>query len=165
MNKKILLGLLFIIFTGASCKKNSPGPKGNSFSCVVNGTTFTPCDDPGGFGSGPSLFGGYYSNYKIVTITAQCNQHYPNKYVTIELDNFQGIGDYLLSDINNTCMYIEYTPDKRFSSNLTGNGKVTITKDDRTNYIVEGTFQFTAANTSNPSDIVTVNSGQFYIKF
>ena len=83
----------------------------------------------------------------------------------IELNNFRGVGEYLLSDINNDCRYEEFYPDNVYKSALTVNGKITITKDDRVNFIVAGTFEFTARNTTNSSDIVSISKGYFNLKF
>jgi hypothetical protein len=43
-------------------------------------------------------------------------------------------------------------------------GKIIITKDDRFNDILSGTFEINVVNTSNPSDIVIISSGRFEIK-
>lgn len=169
MQHKLILCLFSIIILMApSCKKEHLTKEtqtgANTFSCKINGNVFTPCK--GGLFSGPPLWGGYSNNFKTVVIAGECTLEYPFKYVVIDLENFHGVGEYLLSDINNSCTYLESNPtDKYYKSSLTQNGKVVITKDDRVNFIVSGTFEFTAANTSNSSDIVTVLSGRFDIKF
>ena len=83
----------------------------------------------------------------------------------IELNNFRGVGEYLLSDINNDCRYEEFYPDNVYKSALMVNGKVTITKDDRVNFILSGTFEFSAGNSTNLSDIVSISKGYFDLKF
>jgi hypothetical protein len=77
--------------------------------------------------------------------------------VIIELNNFRGVGEYLLSDINNDCRYEEFYPDNVYKSVLPHNGKVTITKDDRVNFILAGTFEFKDCNTTNLSDVVSIS--------
>ena len=86
-------------------------------------------------------------------------------YVIIELNNFKGAGQYLLSDTANDCRYEEFYPDNTYISTLTKKGKVTITKDDRVNFILAGSFEFVAANCEDHPDIVTVSEGKFYLKF
>ena len=134
----------------------------NSFYCKINGETFVPGSDRI-YGS-PQLYGGYSNNFSIVRITAKCTEDDPHKYVIIELNNFSGVGEYLLSDINNECRYEEFYPDNIYRSTLTKHGKVTITKDDRVNFILAGSFEFTAANTTNPPDTVNISKGYFNIK-
>ena len=140
-----------------------PWKKYNSFYCKINDTSFAPGSDKV-FGS-PQLFGGYSNNFSIVRITAKCTTVHPHKYVIIELNNFRGVGEYLLSDINNDCRYEEFYPDNVYKSALTVNGKVTITKDDRVNFILSGTFEFSAGNSTNLSDIVSISKGYFDLKF
>ena len=112
----------------------------------------------------PQLFGGYSNNFSIVRITAKHTEDKPHQHVIIELNNFNGIGEYLLSDVSNDCRYEEFYPDNIYKSTLTLKGKVTITKDDRVNFIVAGSFEFTACNTTNPSDVVSISKGCFDIK-
>ena len=134
----------------------------NSFYCKINGEPFVPGIDIL-YGS-PQLFGSYSNNFSIVRITAKHTEDKPHKYVIIELNNFNGVGEYLLSDINNDCRYEEFYPDNIYKSTLTLNGKVTITKDDRVNFILAGSFEFTALNTTNLCDLVTISKGCFDIK-
>ena len=138
-------------------------PKGyNSFYCKINGESFIPGSDRI-YGS-PQLYGVYSNNFSVVRITAKCTETDPHKYVIIELNNFNGIGEYLLSDIINNCRYEEFYPDNIYRSALTRNGKITITKDDRVNFILSGTFEFTGSNTTNLSDTVNISKGYFNIK-
>ena len=132
----------------------------NIFSCRINGETFNPSSK-----RNPSLFGGYSNNFSIVRITAKCTTKYPHTYIIIELNNFKGAGEYLMSDTANDCRYEEFYPDNTYQSTLTKKGKVTITKDDRVNFILAGSFEFIAANTVNAMDIVSISKGQFYLKF
>ena len=134
----------------------------NSFYCEMNEEAFHPGRDI--FYGSPQLYGGYSNNFSIVRITAKCTEKYPHQYVIIELNNFHGLGEYLLSDVSNDCRYEEFYPDNIYKSTLTKNGKVTITKDDRVNFILSGIFEFTACNTTNPSDVVSISKGCFNIK-
>jgi hypothetical protein len=136
---------------------------GNSLSCKINGQDFKPCNsEPGGC---PPLYGGYSHDFTIIRITAKCAVRKPYKYIIIELNNFKGAGEYLLSDTANDCRYEEFYPDNTYKSTLTKKGKVIIIKDDRVNFILAGSFEFVAANTIENADIVTVSNGHFEIKF
>ena len=145
-------------------EKSSKGSKKgyNSFYCEINKKIFVPGNDAV-YGS-PQLYGGYSNNFSIVRITAKCTEDDPHKYIIIELNNFTGIGEYLLNDINNDCRYEEFYPDHIYLSTLTKNGKVVITHDDRVNFILTGSFEFTAANSTNPADTVNISKGYFNIK-
>lgn len=134
----------------------------NSFYCKINGKSFSPGSDR--IYRSPQLFGGYSNNFSVVRITAKCTESDPHKYVIIELNNFNGIGEYLLSDVINDCRYEEFYPDNIYRSALTRHGKITITKDDRVNFILAGTFEFTAANTTNTVNEVSISKGYFNLK-
>lgn len=135
----------------------------NTFRCKVNEELFDPCSRP--IFESPCLYGGYSNDFSVVRITAKCTEKYPYKYVIIELNNFKGAGDYLMSDTSNDCRYEEFYPDNTYKSTLTKKGKVTITKDDRVNFILAGSFEFVVANSANDLDIIIVSEGKFYLKF
>lgn len=44
-------------------------------------------------------------------------------------------------------------------------GSLTLTTNDKTNRIVEGTFSFSAKNINSPPDNINVSGGKFYIKY
>ena len=165
----LYIPLLILLAVQTSCKKESLTKEtqtgANTFSCKINGKVFIPCNDFDLFVTTTPLYVHYDNNFTRVFIGAQCNKEVPYRRIYIDLDNFHGVGEYLLSDVNNSCIYLESDPiDKYYKSQLTKTGKVTITKDDRTNSILSGTFEFTAADKTNPSDMVTVSSGRFDIK-
>lgn len=134
----------------------------NAFSCKINGEIFNPGTLPKG---SPALYGGYSNNFTIVRITAKSTETKPYKYVIIELNNFQGKGDYDLSDTNNDCRYEEFYPDNTYKSTLSKMGIVTITTDDRINFILSGRFEFTAVNTTNPLENIIISQGHFHLQF
>lgn len=169
--KQFLLIAAYLCLSGVSCKKlqlTRPTEKGaNTFSCIIDSKVFKPCKG-GLFGIQEPLTGhvNITSGIATVTINASCTDEEPFKYINIGLDNFQGVGTYSLSEPNNGLSYhISYPIDKRYSSYLTGDGKITITKDDRTNYILSGTFECTVANTNNASEKITIKSGRFDISY
>lgn len=46
----------------------------------------------------------------IASINAKCNNNFPKKTISVELSNFHGEGEYLLTDENNRGIYTEYIP-------------------------------------------------------
>ncbi len=104
-NLSTQLVLFFISFTLIlSCKKDgltkATQNGANTFSCKINGKVFQPCKDEGLFGS-PSLWGGVnISAMAIASINAKCNNNFPKKTISVEFSNFNGEGEYLLSDSN-----------------------------------------------------------------
>ncbi len=174
MKKRYFIFYLLIFFSVIffSCKKDKlpkATEKGaNTFGCKIDGVAFEPCKDRGLFGSS-SLFASLsVSTITSATILAKCTQNDPYKYVIITLGNFHGTGEYLLSDNeNNICQYQEPdpSPGNYYSSYYTKSGRIIITKDDRTNYILSGTFEFIAANQDSTNDIVTVTDGRFDVSY
>jgi len=166
----IMVTLCSIIALLAACKKEQALPRAtqhgaNTFGCYVNGKLLLPKNRLNLGGSTPALYGGYTSGANTLTLNAQNSIEEPYRVIHIILNNPIGVGEYLMSDPNNICLYEERPPDKRFSTAITGNGKVVITRDDRVNFILSGTFEFTAANTANSNEKVTVTSGRFDISY
>ncbi|MFT3750104.1 MAG: DUF6252 family protein [Agriterribacter sp.] len=168
--------LLLLFLSIISCKKDKLTKEtqngANTFSCLIDGEIFKPAKSEGSlFNSDPVLYGGLAisTDYSIASITAAYKASYPQKYITIEIDNFHGVGEYLLSSGDNIITYTEYTTTDPFvvnySSLHTLSGKIVITKDDRANTILSGTFEFTATSLNNPGRIVTVTSGRFDLNY
>jgi hypothetical protein len=171
-----LLLLLFFL-ANFSCKKDGLTKEtqngANTFSCLIDGEIFKPAKSEGSlFNSDPVLYGGLSisDDYSIARVSAVYKASYPRKNITIEIGNFSGVGEYLLSDLNNRITYTEHNltdPPSviTFSSSYTTNGKITITKDDRVNAILSGTFEFTATSPNVPNRIITVTSGRFDLNY
>jgi hypothetical protein len=169
-----LLFLIIPLTLILSCKKDgltkATQNGANTFSCKINGKAFQPCRDEVLFGS-PSLWGGVsISAITIARVTAKCfYTNFPKRDISIELSDFHGLGEYPLSDPNNRGIYNEYIPVlpliKTYESLYTTTGKIIITKDDRTNFILSGTFEFKAANKDNTNDIITITDGGFDISY
>lgn len=168
--------LLLFSIAVISCKKEKLTKEtqngANTFSCLIDGEIFKPAKSEGLlFNSDPVLYGGLSisNDYSIASITAAYKASYPRKYITIEIDHFHGIGEYLLSNQDNTITYTEYITAVPFvvnySSYYTLSGKVVITKDDRANAILSGTFEFTATSPEDPGRIITVTSGRFDLNY
>ena len=162
MKKEIVFEFNIIMANGNDYHVISKQITDNVFYCKIDGEDFKPGNSRPG--ACPSLYGGYSNDFTIVRITAKCTLTKPYKYIIIELNNFKGAGEYLLSDTANECRYEEFYPDNTYKSTLTKKGKVIITKDDRVNFILAGSFEFVASNTTMPSDLATVTNGHFDIK-
>ena len=103
-------------------------------------------------------------NITRVSILASCNT---SGTVSIEISNLVGTGEYLLYGGSNG---ITFTTDdgistKDYSSYSTGKGKIIITKNDRANTILSGTFEFEGMDYDEPSKIIKVTSGRFDINY
>lgn len=142
-----LLLLLFIVVS--SCKKEKltkETQKGiNIFSCLIDGKLYKPAkSDDLLFNSDPVLYGGLsvFDNYTIARVSAANRDSDPKKYITIEIGNLTGTGEYLLPDGSNGITYLTYKDNstRTCSSYNTGKGKIIITKDDRENTILSGTL-------------------------
>ena len=168
--------LLLLSLAGFSCKKDGltkETQKGaNTFSCILDGEIFKPAKSEGSlFNSDPVLYGGLSisDDYSIARVSAAYKASYPRKNITIEIENFHGIGEYLLSNSDNRISYTEHNTTTplviSYSSLYTLNGKITITKDDRTNTILSGTFEFTATSPNDPGRIITASSGRFDLNY
>lgn len=167
--KYVFLILLLPLILAGSCKKDGlthPTQSGaNTFSCKINGNTFKPCK--AGLFSGEPLFGNVTISSGLATarVYAQCTETTPYKSINIEIQNFKGPGEYLLSDFNSRCLYEERYPNKTYTSELTLTGKIVFTNDDRVNFILSGKFEFVAANKLNPNEKVSITDGRFDIKY
>ncbi len=159
-----------IIALSISCKKEQKLPaatnKGaNTLGCYINGKPFSPNLGLSFGGSDRALYGGYTSGANTLSIDARNTVQEPKRSISITLHNPIGVGEYRLDDPNNICLYEEWPPSKRFSSAVTTKGKVVITRDDRINFILSGTFEFTATNVSDPNETVSITSGRFDISY
>ncbi|MCC6286545.1 MAG: hypothetical protein IT249_01540 [Chitinophagaceae bacterium] len=168
--------LLFFSLIVISCKKDKltkETQKGaNTFSCLIDGQIFKPAKSEGLlFNNDPVLYGGLSisDGYYSAAIYAAYKASYPRKYIVLTLDHFKGVGEYLLSDFDNIASYKELITripfETNYSSLYTSNGKITITKDDRANAILSGTFEFTATSPDDPGRIITVTSGRFDLNY
>lgn len=169
--------LLLFCFAAISCKKDGltkETQKGaNTFSCLIDGKIYKPCSARPLLGgpSDPSLDGGIYESGNGMSASvsaAGCDESGAwEKRVYLEIGKLTGAGTYLLSDLSNRLQYTTYENNttRVFSSLNTKSGRVIITKDDRTNKILSGTFEFEGADNNEPGKIVKITSGRFDIKY
>jgi hypothetical protein len=161
-----LLFLIIPLTLILSCKKDgltkATQNGANTFSCKINGAVFQPCKKQ--LIGDPALYGGMDESFNEAFVIADCYNGFPKKSISIKLHNFHGTEVYLLSNSDYLCIYQEYGLDS-VKEYFSTDGKVTITKDDKVNYILSGTFEFTAANADSTNDIVTITDGRFDISY
>ncbi|MFT3948483.1 MAG: DUF6252 family protein [Agriterribacter sp.] len=167
--------LLFFLAAIISCKKDKLTKEtqngANTFSCLIDGAIYKPCSEPPVIGSSnvPSLYGGLSisGNKTWASVGASCYESHVDKNITLTIDNLTGVGEYDLPDGTNEISYSTYDgiKSRQYSSYSTGNGKITITKDDRANTILSGTFEFEGADNNDPGKIIKISSGRFDIKY
>ncbi len=167
--------LLLLLFSLAvlSCKKDrltKETQKGaNTFSCLIDGAIYKPCSHPiiGG-PNDPPFYGGLNISNGIASasIGASCSDR-ASRHISLEIGNLTGPGEYLLSDFSNRAVYIIYGDNDvlSYSSYKTGAGKIIITKDDRANTILSGTFEFEGVDNDEPGKIIKVTSGRFDLNY
>lgn len=163
--KKIMVYALLLTTLLSGCSKLPRETRSgkNTFGCKIDGKVFKPCESSGLFTTDP-LYGGVTTNPTAYAgVGAHCYEHWPRRDVGITINNFRGVGEYKISgyDVRGTYQenYIW------FDSNPAGSGKVIITKDDRQNRILSGTFEFTAQSSNNPNETVTITDGRFDINY
>lgn len=166
--KVFLILISFFVF--AACKKDLPKPtqKGaNTFGCKIDGLAFTPCNNQ--YISDPALYGGIDETFDRAFVNANCYSDFPKKSVYFQISSFHGVGEYVFTDSGNVGNYVELHPTvpfyKTYTSISTQTGKVVITKYDPYKHILSGTFEFTAANQENPSEIITITEGRFDLDY
>ncbi len=186
MNKKSLWAIfpmLLLCFCFAQCKKTKQAkPKteleklppetqtgANTFGCLLNGKTFTP--------GGGGLF---YRVIKVqydptfeggkLGISAERIQGNTNSiYISIGGDSINSIGYYSLSyktrfkvyydNSENQCEFSTFSPPPlKFIS-----GRMNITKFDKTERILSGTFEFKVL--PSMCDTLTATDGRFDVKY
>lgn len=170
MKTKIRYLVLFIVMAMGSCKKDDELTRetqtgANTFSCLINNQLFTP---KASLFSGKALSAGINLDGKSLVIGAF--NAAAKSHIQICINNsYKGVGTYLL-DLNNSNnkadkTFITYSIadplTKDYTTELTGQGRITITRADGN--ILSGTFEFVAQNLADPTDEVTGIAGRFDI--
>ena len=135
------------VFTDVKFEKQviSTGP--NTLSCKVDGQTFTPA-----------------SVFAVVAgdrITISANSSDLNKTVGLTLPDDIAVGEFNLSTFG------EYTAQYNLNQSIfmgADSGKVKITKHDKPNHKLEGTFQFEASDFWG-SNAASVTTGSFSVNY
>jgi hypothetical protein len=151
--------LLIFIFFLLSCKEDDlPKPTQNgsgTFACKVDGKVYTPKSDD--FKKSAKRAGLNGDVLGIAGVISAAN-HY--EVVSFRLENFSGVGTYILDTENETFGNYRDKEDKVYKTNATYTGKVKITHFDQNKKIVSGTFDFKAQNAES-KEVVHVSEGRF----
>ena len=87
-------------------------------------------------------------------------------YIDIILSDLKTTGTYELSNQGSNYAYLyNNTENVRYYTTSNSRGSINITKLDKMNKIISGTFEFTAEDEDNPQHIVNVSSGWFDGKY
>jgi len=171
---KTILKLLLIPFLCfllvASCKKEDDLPKPNQtganimaakidgqlwqkkacFSCIAGGSALRI----------------NYDNRILFAITGEDIKTYAIAIIIKELKN---PGIFILGngkESNTASNYaVVYTATTNFYTSNINTGTITITKLDTVNKIISGTFEFTAENEKDPSNIMKITEGRLDVKY
>lgn len=170
--KYTLFQLLLLLTLATSCKKDGltkETQKGaNTFSCLIDGKIFKPCfkdefwsdDFPALGGSVDTIQGPLTAR---IYAENQCESR--KRSIHLEIKNFRGVDEYSLAEPDNRAIYDDID-DPFLNSTQTKKGKIVITKDDRVNFILSGTFEFIGEDSINsPGVTVEVTSGRFDINY
>ena len=177
-NSKILLGGLALLFVFSSCSKEvdelPPATQtgANTFGAKVNGKNWTPAR----FGIIPAnnLLEAFINSPESIIIYARNFSSSPTETVMeLQIGGLTGPGVYHLNktiskpSADGYAYYVKrtITPEGEWQTSTDYTGTVTITKFDRTERIISGTFEFRAGNLSNPSESITVSDGRFDVKY
>ncbi|WP_017256997.1 DUF6252 family protein [Pedobacter arcticus] len=159
---KIIYGA--VILLTVSCKKDDL-PKAtqegkNIMAAKVNGKTWVKTACWSCIEGGSGLRANYANN--ILNIVAQ--QEKDSAKSSIEfLFSVDSPGRYLSTSGFNEINYLSKAGYYETTANTIG--EINITKIDKTNKIISGTFSFTAENKDNPNDIITVTDGRFDVTY
>lgn len=176
---KNILALAFLALFLSSCKKDIdelPAPTqtgANTFGAKVDGEFWVPQ----GFGIVPTapLIEARYSGNNSVFINARNFASSPTETeFELYLQNVTGPGTILLNQ--NTSNYPNHRasygyfvrrrirPLFEYITSAQHTGKVVVTHYDNEKGIIAGTFEFRAADKTEPSETVTVTEGRFDVK-
>lgn len=172
----IIFSSLFILF---SCKKEvdelpaATQTGANTFGARVKGELWIPQ----GFGIVPTaaILEARYSGNNSILINARNFSSSPKETeIEIYLQNATSIGTFLLNQTtahfpNHSAgygYYIErrFTPTNEWITNDQYQGKVEVTRLDRVNNIISGTFEFNAINLYNAPQPIAITDGRFDVK-
>lgn len=170
--------LIIISASQFSCKKNvSDLPSvtqtgANTFGCKVNGTFWVPA----GFGivpTAPKLEARIAGNDLFINARNFSSSPTETEF-EIFIKDLAENGDYVLNTttgyptgLNSSYAYYvhrRFTPDNEWITSSSYMGTVTITKIDRINHFVSGTFSFQAINLYNTPEPISITEGRFDVK-
>jgi len=178
MKTKSLLPVLCMLFCLA-CKKEDPLPKAtekgaNTVGCKVNGKNWVA--DAGGSFSGQKYALLLDSDDQFVLSCYQVGGE-KNSTIQIGIEKLTATGTYYLNEqtipypgatfIKNFGSYdlFKPQPSKSYLTNPTHSGYIIITRFDKPNRIISGTFEFTAEELNGSGETVKVTDGRFDIQY
>lgn len=166
----LLLGCATLLACGKSLPKPTQEGK-NTLGCRINGKNWVPTGLPGAPGGGSSapVVGGYQSPISGMKWFVNIRSYRGQEGVILFLRDVDKPGVYNLNQqtetFPNTIRPLSYgsyrTRTEEYVTDAAHTGRVTITKADTINYILSGTFEFTAINRRDPSKIIRVTKGRF----
>jgi hypothetical protein len=135
----------------------------NTMGAYVNGTIWEPL--PSFYSTGIiSDYGGTaFSIYSVYENTA----HNGKTSIYISISNFTGTGSYVLNETESAygntggVSIIQDFPGKEYATDSLHQGSLVITHFDPAKRIVSGTFQISAVNQKDPTDVIQVTGGRF----
>lgn len=180
----VFSSLLLICLTTSNCKKHKtivdpvsqlpPETQvgANTFGCLVNGEVFLPKGSPF---SGPRLQCAYqyldngYSKGFYFQLSASHNDE-PQELIGVYTEDLEiSVGEFDLMDSFQEGkaygLYMKFTESGRIKTYTKSNlpGKMFITKLDKVNQIISGTFWFSVV--VNPGDTIKITDGRFDMQF
>lgn len=148
MKKFLIYGIVALTFIAGSCKKDSNDdgtPIATKMSCKINGTTWTAL----------SQLTQYYDNKFIITGTSL-----EGKVIIITiLGDTQGTYNLQVGELESGATYSPSVLSNDIYASLSGS--VVLTKVDKDNKKISGTFQFTATKTNDLTNQISISNGVF----
>jgi hypothetical protein len=151
----LYLLLAFLFTTGMQCKKTGDTVKEDvlpaetqtgkgTFGCLVNGEVWLP--------KGKSMMSGLTTTiqFNILSIGTMKS----NEGIGLAVRNIQDVGNY---DLNLDENFAEYSVGSKIFKRI--EGTLTITKYDKNEQIISGTFRFKAK--SSTGEIIEITEGRF----
>jgi hypothetical protein len=170
ISNPMIVTLLLVLSSCEGCKKDEPKPKTeleklppatqegkNTFGCLVNGKAFVPAT---------SIDAGAVYQLGILQIYATIYKPYLQFGMVILEKNY--------GQLTTTAYQLNRFPDSSCSATSQDvicdynpqeciRGSIVLTKIDRVNYVISGTFDFILAKTS--CDTLNITSGRFDIRY
>lgn len=176
--KNILAGSLSILLFFSACTKEvdelPPATQtgANTFGAKINGKYWVPAR----FGIVPAnnLLEAFYSGPNSILITARNFSASPTETVfEMQIADIDGPGTYYMNqDVTkpSAASYAYYvkrtiTPEDEWQTSTKNNGTVVITRFDRNEKIISGTFELNAGSLYHSGQAISVTEGRFDVKF
>ena len=153
-----LLALSFLLTTGMQCKKSSETPKEvlpdetqtgkGTFGCLVNGEIWLP--------KGNFPYAGLTSIIQFGGFQIMASKD--KQYISIAKNPIEKAGEFPLNTFDKDALFTNKEDEYKCIE-----GILTITKYDKTNQIISGSFWFNAKNSSG--EIIKITEGRFDDKY